>query len=275
MSLREQARDQSAHDTKSDDQSIAIESQAFLLQSIGESLEQSGDAVIDSFIRLYRAYQFAEECNRSPWEFAIEMKQLQRTGITTEEIRWLLGKNLVNHAEENLSLGQTTRTFQSPGGFRLSDKSCLILTDLGVQAAQHTIESIQSKPVATNNDSHNTANLTPRWDVVRHELRLGSILVKKFKWRASNQEAILNAFEEDGWPAHIDDPLTQDPEMNPKRRLSDTIKCLNRKQKNALIRFCGDGTGEGVLWELVEPTIDSSGPVNLSPGLSASSGRID
>ena len=34
--------------------------------------------------------------------------------------------------------------------------------------------------------------------------------------------------------------------------LNDTIKCLNRKQKNALLHFRGDGTGEGVIWEVVE-----------------------
>ena len=158
----------------------------------------------------------------------------------------------MNHAEENSILGQATRTFQAPGGFRLSEKSCLILTEFGVKAAQYTIDSIQSKPVSTSSRLHTDLQLQPRWDTVRHELRLGNVLVKKFKWRAANQEAILNAFEEEGWPAHIDDPLTQNPDMNPKRRLSDAIKCLNRKQKNALIRFCGDGTGEGVLWELAE-----------------------
>ena len=131
MGSREQTQDQAAHDTKLIDSSITTSKTQALLQSIGESLEQSGDAVVDSFVRLYRAHQFAEECNRSPWEFAIEIKQLQRTGITTEEIRWLIGKHLVNHAEENSILGQATRTFQSPGGFRLSEKSCLILTKFG------------------------------------------------------------------------------------------------------------------------------------------------
>jgi len=251
MGSREQTQDQATNDTRALNDSISTDGSTTLLQSIGESLEQAGDAVLDSFVRLFRAHQFAEECNRSPWEFAIEIRQLQRTGITTEEIRWLIGKNLVDHAEENSSLGQVTRTFQSSGGFRLSEKSCLILTEFGVCAAEYTIDSIRSKPVTASIDSEN-ANVSPRWDTVRHELRLGNVLVKKFKWRAANQEAILNAFEEDGWPAHIDDPLTQDPNMNPKRRLSDAIKCLNRKQQNSLIRFCGDGTGEGVLWEFVE-----------------------
>jgi hypothetical protein len=63
------------------------------------------------------------------------------------------------------------------------------------------------------------------------------------------QEAILMAFEEENWPPRIDDPLPVHPDMLPKRRLHDTIKSLNRNQKRPLIRFMGDGTGEGVRWE--------------------------
>jgi hypothetical protein len=67
------------------------------------------------------------------------------------------------------------------------------------------------------------------------------------------QEAILMAFEEEKWPPRIDDPLPGNADLLPKRRLHDTIKSLNRNQKNCLVRFMGDGTGEGVRWELVTP----------------------
>ncbi len=92
----------------------------------------------------------------------------------------------------------------------------------------------------------------PTWDSERRELRISGMAVKRFKWTAANQEAILAAFEEEGWPDRIDDPLPPKPGQDSKRRLSDTIKCLNRKQINQLIHFRGDGTGEGVTWELFE-----------------------
>ncbi len=92
----------------------------------------------------------------------------------------------------------------------------------------------------------------PTWDSERRELRINGIIVKRFKWTAVNQEAVLAAFDEEGWPSRIDDPLRPHPEHDSKRRLSDTIKCLNRKQTNRLIHFRGDGTGEGVVWEIVE-----------------------
>jgi len=38
----------------------------------------------------------------------------------------------------------------------------------------------------------------------------------------------------------------------PRRRLHDTIKSLNRNQTKDVLRFKGDGTGEGILWEFVD-----------------------
>lgn len=91
----------------------------------------------------------------------------------------------------------------------------------------------------------------PHWDPELRKLYLGNHLVKRFKWPAMNQEAVLCAFQEEGWPERIDDPLPPQPEQDPKRRLADTIKCLNRKQATRLLHFRGDGTGEGVIWELI------------------------
>ncbi len=77
-------------------------------------------------------------------------------------------------------------------------------------------------------------------------------VVKQFRRRAINQELVLAAFEEECWPLRIFDPLTPQPCQDMKRRLNDTIKCLNRGQESPLLHFRGDGTGEGVLWEACE-----------------------
>jgi hypothetical protein len=91
----------------------------------------------------------------------------------------------------------------------------------------------------------------PKWDRDRQELRLGDVVVKQFKVPAVNQERILAAFEEEGWPVRIDDPLPPATDQDPKARLHDTIVSLNRNQKHPLIRFYGDGTGQGVRWGAV------------------------
>lgn len=91
----------------------------------------------------------------------------------------------------------------------------------------------------------------PIWDRQRRELRVGKTVVKRFKWPAENQERVLDAFQENGWPDRLDDPLLPHPQICPKRRLHDTLKCLNRKQVNEALKFRGDGTGLGIVLEIV------------------------
>ena len=63
---------------------------------------------------------------------------------------------------------------------------------------------------------------------------------------------MLSAFQEEAWPMRIDDPLGPSPSVDTKRRLADTIKCLNRRQENQIVHFRGDGSGEGVVWESLD-----------------------
>ena len=69
---------------------------------------------------------------------------------------------------------------------------------------------------------------------------------------------MLTAFEEEHWPRRIDDPLRPIEGQDSKQRLRDTIRTLNAKQENVLIRFHSDGTGEHVIWEPVETDLASS-----------------
>lgn len=93
--------------------------------------------------------------------------------------------------------------------------------------------------------------VTPRWDKALRTFLVGEHLVKHFRVPSPNQEAILDAFQEEGWPRSVDDPLPPVSEQHPKRRLRDTVKGLNMHQISPLIRFRGDGTGQRVTWELL------------------------
>ena len=77
--------------------------------------------------------------------------------------------------------------------------------------------------------------------------------MKQYRVPSPGQEAILELFQEDGWPPVVADPLAPLPDQDPKERLRHTIRALNANQKEQLIRFHGDGTGQGVIWELIEP----------------------
>lgn len=93
----------------------------------------------------------------------------------------------------------------------------------------------------------------PYWDTQSRRLWLGGILVKEFRQPAPNQTMLLAVFQEQGWAtAHIDDPLPcqrEETEEDAKHRLQETVKNLNRGLSPGTIRFRGDGTGQGVLWQ--------------------------
>ena len=92
--------------------------------------------------------------------------------------------------------------------------------------------------------------LKPSYDAMRRELSLRGVIVKRFRVPARNQELILSAFAEEGWPAQIDDPLPYVCNVDPRTRLHDVINRLNRSQINCLMSFHGNGRGDGVRWQL-------------------------
>ena len=210
---------------------------------------------------LLDAYRYAVDVGRSVWDFAVEIETLRQAGWTNSEFRWLVCKSFVRHAIETTTASDEARSFRQPRhapGLLFAGKTCFVLTEPGVQFASRVLES-PSVPLGEPSLAEVPSAASPapngprpKWDPERQELRVGDIVVKQFKVPAANQERVLAAFEEDGWPIRIDDPLPPASEQDPKRRLHDTINSLNRNQKRHLLRFIGDGTGQGIRWELVE-----------------------
>ena len=211
---------------------------------------------------LLGASHYAGDVHCEMWDFAVEIARLKRLGASLCDLRWLVMKGLVEHGREVTTHGDDHRVFRPSGRLFFSKRTCFVLSEAGISFAQRVRGRESNEmlvdfpggvgPGGNGASHHHGCRLVPTWDAERHELRVNGTLVKQFKWPATNQEVVLAAFEEDGWPAKIDDPLPPQPGQDPKRRLHDTIKCLNRKQQKRLIRFHGDGTGEGVRWGFVE-----------------------
>ena len=213
---------------------------------------------------LLRAYRFAQAARVNPWQFAVEIEELHRMGVSNSDLRCLCMAGWVLHAEEFTKPRDPDRRFNSGSRHSLSSGTCFILSDnaLGeltklTDKAGHPLKASdgvsQTRPAIAHEpfphgEPHGEQQL-PHWDQARKELRLEGLVVKQFRTPALNQERAIAAFEEENWPIRIDDPLPPAPELDSRRRLIDTIKCLNRSQIHALIRFRGDGTGKGILWE--------------------------
>ena len=220
---------------------------------------------------LLESYDYAQDIGCEVWEFALEIEHLRPFGLTASDLRWLHLKGLVEHARERTMPGEAERTFRHGGVLKLCKRTCFVLTEAGQQYARNlaaetsTAASVPApqaiapaplaipqptlRPATALDNAVDLAQLMPIWDRDRQQLRLGKIVVKEFKVPAPNQEAILAVFQEENWPPRIDDPLPPLPDVEPKRRLHDTISSLNRNQKVPLIRFLGDGSGQGARWE--------------------------
>ncbi len=214
---------------------------------------------IDCALKLLRqATSYAKDVGEDQWQFAVEIEEFRKIGLTDSALRWLLCKGTIKHAEEVSKRDDRYRSFRTLGLCVLTERACFVLaTDLSdsdhsVVARPVSIVSDLIELCASSNGQTVVSAEIPTWDSVRHELRLGETVVKRFKHRSPNQEAVLTAFQEEGWPYKVDDPLPQSSECDPKRRLSDTIRGLNHHQLNVMIRFRGDGTGEAVIWELAD-----------------------
>ena len=230
----------------------------------GVPVEELAPRVRVALAQLADAHRYAQDAHRDAWDFAVEIAALHALGLTPSDLRWLVCKGHVEHAREVTQPGENGRAFRPTGNLTFSNRSSFILTDAGESLACNVCASSpdslgpQARQANSDGKEHGARRI-PEWDPERHELRVGGRLVKQFKLPSPNQETILMVFQEEGWPAVIDDPLPPQPEQDPKRRLHDTVKSLNRNQRNRLIHFMGNGTGEGVRWEWIEPR-PSAGP---------------
>jgi hypothetical protein len=204
---------------------------------------------------LLEASRYAAELGRDPWDFAVEIVALREAGLNHSDLRWLICKGWVEHSREVLVQGRKGREFCHGASLTLTKRSCFVLTSSGIRSAECLPPPVEVAPTAlrapvNSQNPTDSQSPLPKWDRDRQELRLrlNGEVVKEFRLPSPNQETVLMAFEEEGWPPRIDDPLPQHSGVDPKRRLHDTIKSLNRNQKRGRMRFMGDGTGEGVRW---------------------------
>ncbi len=234
------------------------------------TLAPSGDRAgrprfLDAIDLLRRARLYAADTQRDHWDFAVESAELEKAGLTATDFRWLICKGFVLHGSELNQPESDSRVFRQCNGLTFDVHSCFVLTDKGLEFANSILDptvSLCDVAEIRNASSAGTVDVAtvdhgsldrqrPRWDCDSRELRYQGRLVKQFKVPSPNQEIVIMSFEEEDWPTCIDDPLPHHGDRDPKQRLHDTIRSLNRNQKNRMLRFKGNGTGQGIIWEPV------------------------
>jgi hypothetical protein len=240
--------------------SIATDDQQWMLQRLTRGLNL-----------LLVASKYVESSHCEKCQLALRREELSAAGLEAIDCRWMLIRGLVDHFNETTFPGDSKRSFRN-GDAIISDHSCFLLTPKGTSFVTEFLNEPHAEIGSTTNEvsfnyesqdgSHPrwgsqdlidetepSTDPQPCWDINRQELWFAGRLVKRYRIPSPNQVAILCAFEEETWPSRIDDPLPQHFEIDPRRRLNDTIRNLNRSRINPLIRFSGDGSGQGILWE--------------------------
>ncbi len=187
---------------------------------------------------LLQAWDYGQQCQHDPWDFAVEIVDLRATGLTTAELRLLFCEGRVQHAVEQTKPGANHRRFGTSGGLVFCEKSCFVLTEAGAAIAR----ALEPEAVLVVPEE------VPHYD--HGKLWFHKHLVKWFQQPASEQDIILSSFEEEHWKHHIYSPLSpRNYDEDPKLHLRRAIRRLKLHQINRLINFLADGRGEGICWE--------------------------
>ena len=193
---------------------------------------------------LWRGCEYARNLGLESWEFAVEQESLARAGLLPIDLHWLMSRGYVEVAPRVTSpLGRHGLGQHGNGSCEEQD-ACYFLTKAGVAYVSPILADgsppsrrlpLEKGYVRDGEEVHDLAHCTnsPKWDRARKELRLGDLVIKQFRWSAVNQEAILMAFEEEGWPPRIVDPLPGKQDQDPKQRLHDTVKGLSHAAVDA------------------------------------------
>jgi hypothetical protein len=161
---------------------------------------------------LLEAFDYAEDTDSERSDFAVQILQLRELGLNDSDMRWLVRKGFVEHAREVTIERDHGREFRSTGNLTFSGQTCFVLTDAGVANSRSVtskramFEFPKGMTVGSGESGHSLRPVV-HWDAEARKLFVNGEVAKRFKWPATNQELVLSTFQEEGWPARIDDPL--------------------------------------------------------------------
>jgi hypothetical protein len=186
---------------------------------------------------LKRAHEVAHNLRIDPRRVAVDVVHLLALGLDVDDVQCLVAGSLVEDADREPGHGRCNGSAHPAAAMKF------VLTTTGERMLKEWDSRRPLPPIGEPRPVDK-----PCWDGDRRQLWFGGRLVKQYRVRAESQETILAAFQEDGWPPRIDDPLPMVAGRDRHERLHNAILRLNGGQHHRLIVFRRDGTGDGVTW---------------------------
>ena len=84
----------------------------------------------------FEAFTYAEDLDRDFWDFAVEYSTLRELSLSRSDLRWLVGKGLLECAIETSLPGDAERSFQRTSRPLFSKNTCFALTTCGVELSR-------------------------------------------------------------------------------------------------------------------------------------------
>lgn len=211
--------------------------------------EQVPSRILPALEQLLEAHDKAQAAGRPVWDFAVAIEQLHAVGLTTHDLRWLVLQGYVEHAEETTARRKGRRTFRPTGELTFVERTCVVLTEKGVNLARQFRRSRRrSSDAPEQGDRRPSKRQVPRYVKGRRKLCVGEIVLHRYRQPAPYQEALLLECQRRRRKQGIDNPLPPVSGIDPLRHLHNTIGNLNRSLDPPLIRFRCDGAGR-LYWE--------------------------
>src|SRR5689334_17742318 len=88
------------------------------------------------------AADLARSLERSTWDFAVEIEELNSVGLSRALLRWLVCQGLLEHAIELEPAAGGSRQFRFSGELTFGRRTCCVLTASGYSKASAAIASV-------------------------------------------------------------------------------------------------------------------------------------
>jgi hypothetical protein len=213
--------------------------------------EAERQKAVHALALLRRAWDRAGPLQVRMWPCALPARDLWAAGVDNVVLRGLQLLRCIEQRREPSEHRGRKREFEKVRPAKISARSCFVLTPHGRSFTQGILAANPTGPWAQLLGKE-VGRTEPRPKYVREDrvLLWQGRPVKRFpKQPAHNQVLVLTAWEEQDFRSPLLDPLPRRSGVDPRTRFHDTIKALNRNQVNPLLRFRGNGTGEGAIWE--------------------------
>lgn len=193
---------------------------------VGEDLEESTGYL--EFLWLATTVCQGDRSGR--WSSSTSVTQLIAAGMAEKTIEEWVDSGRFRHAVETTGGLATRRTFDTRLAQPIGPRSHVLLTDKGK-------DHVRSRLGSKTKIDHPQGDGGPRWSRAEGVLFVGKVIVKKFRHPGENQYLILDAFEEEGWPREIDNPIAAGNGVDERTRLKEAVHSLNRNQLASLVKF--------------------------------------